>query len=205
MEDSSLSHIISRTDHKRYFYYTPVMVELLHLVAKVPKQIIKQTKIYCRSAERYIPFYPAHRGGGAITLGSDTWQSITFTENFFSKDQQRYNGRAYADNISSWLGMSAHEAGHLIHAKRFRFFIFYLVMFVYQYLRYGHDAAPLEVEAEIGRKNLIKFQAFLNQKYGTDTLENLLTSDDPDYEKIQKLKDYWAEHIIQMNPPSSRI
>jgi len=170
MEDTILHKYVLTKDPKRKgYFFSPVMVELLHHVANVPLDILRKTKVYSRTPVRYIPFYPAHRGGGAITLGSDTWQSITFTENFFSSDKNLYGNRAYANDLDDWLRLSAHEAGHLNHAVRFKFFIMYLIIFVVQYVRYGHDAAPLEIEADEGTK-LKKENKTANGGQGTNII-----------------------------------
>ena len=114
MENTLLHQYLLIKNLKRSTYlFSPIMVEILHYVAEVPREILAKTRIYSRTPMRYVPFYPAQKGGGAITLGSNTWQSITFTENFFSSDAKLFNGRAYANNLDTWLRMSAHEAGHL--------------------------------------------------------------------------------------------
>lgn len=191
MEGSQVErYIIQAAPDGKGYIYRPFMIELLSRVAKVPKPVLAQTKIYSRSPVRYIPFYSAQKGGGGITLGSDAWQNITFTENFFSTDQDYYMGRAYANDVSGWLGMSAHEAGHLLHAVRFRFLIVYLAFFIYQYARYGHDAAPLEIEAERGRQELLRFQEFL----GRGVLEKLIVSDLEAEVKIDKLQKWWTAY-----------
>jgi len=179
--------------NKKGYRFSPLMVELLHLVANVPKDILAQTKILPRTLRRYIPFYAAHKGGGAITLGSDSWQSITFTENFFSTDQELFDGRAYANDLNSWLRMAAHEAGHLNHATRYKFLIIYLFVFAYQYLRYGHDTAPLEIEAELGNKKLKQFQVYLHRHQGPQYLHQLILSEAKESKKIERLKANWSD------------
>jgi len=191
-------YIIKPSADGKGHVYRPVMIALLNRVTKVPESILKQTKIYSRSVVWYIPFYSARKGGGGITMGSDTWQSITFTENFFSSDQTHYKGKAYANDVQGWLSMSAHEAGHLLHAVRFRFLIIYLAFFIYQYLRYGHDAAPLEIEVEAGNQELKRFQIFLNQRYGPKSLEQLITSESKDEAaKIEQLEKWWQAYKVR--------
>ena len=109
----------------------------------------------------FMPWYSSKKGGGAITLGSARWGSITYTENFFSENKDIYSQAAYADRTSVWLGMSAHEVGHLEHARRYGSLIVYLIAFIAQYMRYGHDAAPLEIEAERGRQTYHRFRFLL--------------------------------------------
>ena len=193
MKDSLLTrHLLRPLEGSRGWQYRPAVQHLLHLVAEVPKPILAQTRIHTRSRGRYLPFYSAMRGGGAITLGSRGWQSITFTENFFSIDQSLYKGRAYGNDVAGWLDMSAHEAGHLLHAVRFRFFIFYLLVFAYQYLRYGHDAAPLEIEAEAGRWQYRQFDAYVRQN-SSRSLVDLITSDSSEADKIEQLNAMWRD------------
>jgi len=174
------------------FRYNKVMICLMSLLAEVPEVIIANTRIYSRSPIRYLPFYPAHKGGGAITLGNHKWHSITYTENFFSDDQSRYGAAAYANKVRTWLRMSAHEIGHLNHTLRFRSFLIYLIVFAYQYLKYGHDAAPLEKEADLGTRNLSHFNHYLRSQNQAWTLTSLLTSDKSEAEKIEQLKDWWS-------------
>ncbi len=195
MEKSLLHrYLLTKNPRNKSYRFSPIIVELLHLVAEVPRDIIAETKIFSRSATRYIPFYPSDKGGGAITLGSDSWQSITFTENFFSTDQELFKGRAYANDLNSWLRLAAHEAGHLHHATRYKFLIIYLIVFAYQYLRYGHDAAPLEIEAELGNTKLKQFQAYLHRHQGPQYLYQLITSNEEESEKINRLKALWSSY-----------
>ena len=201
MKDSLLHKhlLIDHPSKSAAYLFSPILVELLHYVAEVPRDILAQTRIYSRSAARYYPLYSAHKGGGAITFGSDTWQSITFTENFFSTDSELYQGRAYANNLDTWLSMAAHEAGHLIHAVRYKFFIFYLIIFAYQYLKYGHDAAPLEIEAEEGNQRLRKFQRYLRDQHGSFYLHDLITSKIGDEQKIQHLNSAWTNYMSSLS------
>lgn len=185
-------YILAKPPKSKGYRYTKLMVNLLHKVSSVPASIIETTRIYPRSARRYIPFYPAHTGGGAITLGSDTWSSITFTENFFSTDQERYHNRAYANAVDSWLYLSAHEVGHLIHAVRYRFFVIYIIVFIYQYAKYGHDAAPLEIEADIGRKRLRQFNRYICDKEDKGGIRQLVISDLTEQKKIELLEKWWT-------------
>lgn len=178
-------------DGKSGYQYTAPMVELLSKVSGVPKNIIATTKLYPRTPLRYIPFYPAQKGGGAITLGNHKKHSITFTENFFSSSKALFGQAAYANNTRTWLRMSAHEVGHLEHAHRYRSLVVYLVVFTYQYLRYGHDAAPLEQEAERGPQQLRRFRAYLKAQHAPQSLESLMESAMSNEQKIAQISMWW--------------
>ncbi len=191
MKDTLLSKhlLVPVTERKAAYKYSDIMVELLHLMTEVPRSRIRNVKIYSRSRVRYIPFYSAYKGGGAITLGNKNWQSITFTENFFSNSEERYGRAAYADNIYTWIKLSAHEVGHLHHTERYGSLILYLIVFAYQYLRYGHDQAPLEHEAEKGNQNLIRFNSFTNNK-----LPDLICSAETLEQKIETLQNWHQDY-----------
>ena len=179
---------------KAYAFRQPI-VFLLALVSGVDHELIHNTKVYSRSPSRYLPWYPAAKGGGAITLGSTAWQSITFTENFFADDVALYGRCAYANNLFVWLRLAAHEVGHLAHAQKYKSLIVYLLVFAYQYLRYGHDAAPLEKEADRGAINFSKFNNYLRQQYGSNLLQELLLADITDKEKCVQISTLWNKYL----------
>ena len=183
--------LIRQADQSHY-HYGPAMSRLLSLVSGVSESTIRQTKIYSRQPLRYIPMYPAIKGGGAITLGNKRWTSITYTENFFSTNQQRYGSAAYGNNLNVWLRLSAHEVGHLHHAKRFKSFLIYLIVFAYQYIRFGHDAAPLELEADVGPKVLSKFRHFIRDTFDQDLIHDCLETHLPSDEKLAMINQWWA-------------
>ncbi len=199
MSDTILhAQLIRPAEDGKYGYqYSLPMVELLSRVSGVDKSIIAATKLYPRTTLRYIPFYPAHKGGGAITLGNHKKHSITYTENFFSGDHALFGNAAYANNTATWLRMSAHEVGHLEHAHRYRSLVIYLIVFIYQYLRYGHDAAPLEQEAERGPRELRRFIAFTNRIQGHHSLTQLMEAELPDSAKVEKIAAWWTDFTSQ--------
>ncbi len=179
---------------KAYGFRQPITL-LLALVSGVDQELIHNSKVYSRTPSRYLPWYPAAKGGGAITLGTASWQSITFTENFFADDIELYGRSAYANNLHVWLRLSAHEVGHLAHAQKYNSLIVYLLVFAYQYLRYGHDAAPLEKEADSGAINFSKFNSFLRQQYDSNPLQELLLADITDKEKCVQISTLWNKYL----------
>lgn len=191
-------HIITKASGKAY-RYRPVMVSLLSKVTGVEEATILNTKLYSRSTVRYIPFYSAQKGGGAITLGNSHWHSITFTENFFSEDTEYYGRKAYAHNPRTWLRLSAHEVGHLHHTLRFKSFFIYLIVFAYQYLKYGHDAAPLEIEAEQGPRMLSRFSSYMKSDHGVDLIHDCIATDMDESEKLSMLKKLWDGFSLSDN------
>ena len=194
MPDTILhNHLIEPTSGRAY-RYKPVMVSLLSKVTGVTEETVAKTKLYSRTPLRYIPFYPAQKGGGAITLGNKKWQSITFTENFYSDDTAYYGHKAYANKPGAWLRLSAHEAGHLHHAHRFKSLLIYLIVFVYQYARYGHDAAPLEIEADLGPEVLSRLSKHIKSAHGASLVKDCITTNISDSEKIALLDKWWASY-----------
>ena len=195
-------HILISDSRNNYRFSEPT-IHLLHLVSGVEKKLIENTVIYSRSPWRIIPWYRGTKGGGAITLGSSQWQSITFTENFFSTDQDKFNGRAFGNKLDVWLRLAAHEVGHLSHAYKFKFLVIYLWIFLYQYIMHGHDKAPLEIEADLGSKNYSKFSNFLNRRYGQKCLETLISSESAADKKIAQLNTWWSEFKSQSEASGS--
>lgn len=149
-----------------YFSFTPPVCLLLSLISDVDIDTISKCKILSRSLTQYIPWYKARKGGGAITLGSAKWIRIYFTENFFSDDSDLYGRGAYGTNLSVWLRLASHEVVHIAHAKRFSFILIYLLVFIYQYIVYGHDLAPLEKEADQGTSNYDDFNRYFYKSEG---------------------------------------
>jgi hypothetical protein len=171
----------------------PSVSYLFSLVTDADVDDINNTKIYSRSYPIYIPWYSAARGGGAITLGSRNWSRIYFTENFFSGDQELFTSSAYANNISVWLRLASHEVTHIAHAKRFNFIVIYLIVFIYQYIIYGHDKAPLEIEADAGTLRYHRFVHYIKMQTGI-TISALLESDKSEADKIEFLKYCWMSY-----------
>jgi len=170
------------------FRFKPAVAYFLSEIAKVDIGLINNCKVKSRSFVRYIPWYSAQKGGGAITLGNANWQTITYTENFFSDDTSIYPHTAYANKLYTWLSMSAHEVGHLTHAFQYKSIIFYLFIFIYQYGRYGHDKAPLEKEANYGSDNFLRLRKYLTASNQNEKLQHIFESDQNEKEKIKLLE-----------------
>ena len=185
--------IILKDEGSSFFRYGPAMSRLLSLVSEVKEDIIVNTKIYTRHPLRYIPMYAALKGGGAITLGNKSWSSITYTENFFSTDKDYFGRAAYGDNLLVWIRLSAHEVIHLNHAHRFKSFIIYLLVFAYQYIRYGHDGAPLEKEANEGPRVLANFIHFIRREFNKDLLQDCLAANLTEDQKLIMIDHWWGE------------
>ena len=169
-----------------YFSFTPPVCLLLSLISDVDIDTISKCKIKSRSLPQYIPWYNARKGGGAITLGSAKWSRIYFTENFFSDDTDLYGRCAYGKNLGVWLRLASHEVVHIAHGKRFSFILIYLLVFMYQYMVYGHDLAPLEKEAD---QAISKYDAF-NRSFYKSQGQSV-----PDYLKLN-INDAKKEEVI---------
>jgi len=183
-------------NHHNVFQFDEVVCHLLSLVSNVHIDLIRKTKIYPRSAFRFIPWYKAEKGGGAITFGSRSWHSMTFTENFFSQDSSKFINAAYGNEALVWLKLCAHEVVHIAHAQKFGSFIYYLFQFAYQYLIFGHDKSPLELEADISSKKFNQFQQTIDMNYGQNALINLIKSDSKAQEKKDKIDLWWNLYMV---------
>lgn len=179
---------IKENDLRQGFSFRPAMAFLMSELADVDLKMVEDCTIYSRSVGRYVPWYSAKKGGGAITLGNRKKQSITFTENFFSADKEVYAYVAYGDELNAWLRMAAHEVGHLKHAQRFKFLLIYLIIFLFQYARFGHDEAPLEKEANYGSDNYYRLRSYLRSERQPQLLDEIFRSPMSDQLKIEKLK-----------------
>jgi len=175
------------------YKFTKLAVHLLSLVSQVNKEVLTKTKIIRRHYPEYIPWYRATSGGGAITLGNRRWSRIYYTENWFSDDHSIYSNAAYGSNLWVWLRMTSHEVIHLTHALRFRFFILYLTVFAYQYIRYGHDKAPLELEANAGTYRLYRFNNYMVSTHNL-SIDKMLMGSMSEEDKISMLSNYWAQY-----------
>lgn len=187
---------ISKANGKVYLTFTKPVAYFLSLLSGVDRTIIEDARIYSRTFYRFLPWYDAKKGGGAITLGSFKKASITFTENFFSGDRDLYKSKAYLNNMHAWLRLSSHEVMHLVHAKRYKFHLLYLMVFAYQYIRYGHDKAPLEIEADIGRWEYDRFISYTRNKLDIDFIELLFLKHKQEYEQIKLIDYYWQKYQL---------
>jgi len=185
--------ILVKEERNQYYRYGPAMSRLLSLVSQVDEMTILNTKIYTRHPLRYIPMYASRKGGGAITLGNKSWTSITYTENFFSTDNAYFGRAAYGDNLLVWLRLSSHEVVHLHHAHRFKSFLIYLIVFAYQYIRYGHDGAPLEKEANEGPRVLSNFIHSIRREFNKDLLQDCLATNLTEDQKIIMIEHWWGD------------
>ena len=176
-----------------YFHFHPAVSYLFSLVTTVDLEDIKKCKVYKRSYPQYLPWYSTVKGGGAITLGNGRWSRIYFTENFFSADQDYYKGNGYLDKPNPWLRLASHEVTHIGHGKRFGSIIIYLIIFIYQYVIYGHDKAPLEIEADAGTSRYHRFNQFVVNRYKI-SLADIIASDSSDDDKCRLIEKYWLSH-----------
>ena len=166
----------------------------LSLLSGVDPTIIREARIYIRTTIRFLPWYNSLKGGGAITLGSAKKASITFTENFFSDNHELFKSKAYLNNVSAWLRLSSHEVTHLVHAKRYKYLFWYLIVFGYQYLRYGHDRAPLELEANRGSFEYDRFIHFARYEMGLDFIELLFKGKMNEKEQLESIDALWSNY-----------
>ena len=173
------------------------MSYLFSLVTDADISDINTTKVLSRTYPQYIPWYNASKGGGAITLGNGNWSRIYFTENFFSHNQELFKESAYANNIKVWLRLASHEISHVAHASRFNSIIIYVIVFIYQYIIYGHDKAPLEIEADEGTLKYHRFDHYVQMQSGM-TIPNLLQSGQSEKEKIAFIRDHWNRYTSQV-------
>ncbi|MBQ7489018.1 MAG: hypothetical protein IJT51_00675 [Bacteroidales bacterium] len=137
---------------------------LLSLVSGVSQKLIEATVIQKREAGQYRPWYSCNSGGGAITLGTRKYKTITYTENWFEDDPNVYEGHGYGQDVIGWLKLSAHEVGHLPQIDKKGGLLLYSLSFLGEYLCSGHDDAPSEIEADKGYLEFIGFNR-LNENH----------------------------------------
>ncbi|NNE25448.1 MAG: hypothetical protein HKN09_01275 [Saprospiraceae bacterium] len=185
-------------DRKKEYRFTAPVAHLLALVSDQERRVILETKIYCRSLIRYIPWFRTSKGGGAITFANRRWRSITYTENFFSNDLSRFGEKAYGNDTMAWLHLSAHEVGHIKHGFKYGSLLIYLIAFIFQYIRFGHGAAPLEIEADQGSNTLMRWHNYLKINSLGDIV-SLLQSDQQDEVIIAVLDTWWEAFQCDLN------
>lgn len=186
-------HIVQPISNKA-FKLTPSIAYLLSKTSGNSLNLIQKTIIYPRSYRRYIPWYSSASGGGAITMGSKNWHTITFTENFFSNNRNKYPHSAYAKSSDHWMNLISHEVGHIHHTQKYGNIIIYLMAFAFQYIRYGHSRSPLENEAEHCAHQYRSFRNWVNRNLVKSSLNEFLQLSIPEDEKIARLEKWWAEY-----------
>lgn len=138
---------------------TPVAIAVLAAVSRVDRRLLVDARIRpARANWLWAPWYLAHRGGGALTIGRTIW----FNGNWFSTHGPGASGDGSAWSTWRWLRHLAHEVGHLPQAEREGLTLAgrsrYVARFTGQYLWRAltlkgavHDGASLEIEADRGR------------------------------------------------------
>lgn len=183
--------LIDRTEKGKSYFLRPQLIHLFSRLLDIDQELLSQLVIYKRTPFRYIPFYSSLNGGGAITLGSKSWQSITFTENYFSTDTDIYGIKAYGNKSAAFLDLLSHELGHIQHTLRFKYFWFYLIRFALEYLRYGHKDSVLELEAEKSREIFNDFVKYVEKHHGKLLIEHIICTDAiTENEKFERINSY---------------
>ena len=167
---------------------------LLSLVSGVSQKLIESTVIQKRAVGQYRPWYSCNSGGGAITLGTRKYKTITFTENWFEDDPNAYEGHGYGQDVIAWLILSAHEVGHLSQIDKKGGLFLYSLSFLGEYLRSGHDDAPSEIEADKGYLEFIGFNRFVCNNYGSTALKNLFESERSEQDKVSIIDIWWKDY-----------
>lgn len=177
------------------YNFTKSATHLLSLVSGVDKNIISGTVVQERKIGQLRPFYDSNEGGGAITVGTKDYKTITYTENFFADNKESYNGNGYGRNIKSWLSLSSHEVGHLPQIDKAGGVISYLTEFIGQYAKAGeHDSAPNEKEADKGSTNFGEFYNFVSSEYGKESIEQLFNNSKLSEEtRIDRINLWWQK------------
>jgi len=186
----------SRIEGKFQLHYTKPLAYFLSLLSNVDMSIIEAAQIYKRTPFRFLPWYKTLHGGGAITLGSEHKANITFTENFYSDDYELFKNKAYLNNLRVWIRLSSHEVMHLEHAKRFKYLLWYLIVFAYEYLRYGHDLSPLEIEANRGCFEYDIFIHFTRYDLGIEFLKLVFDGKMNEEDQIKTIEEIWKAYQL---------
>ena len=175
-----------------YYTLTKPASHLLSLISGVSEDYITNLQILQRGFGHYYPLYNPNKGGGAITIGANPYHAtITITENFFSDNKKTYNGNGYGQDIRKWLGILSHEVKHIDHIKDYGGKVSYLLHFLFQYMKNGHDSVKEEIEADRGMIVFGKFVDFTDKKYGENSLEDLFNSKYSDSIKIKEIDEWW--------------
>lgn len=198
-----------------YYTFSPAAAHLLSLVSGVERDKIERAKIYGRSIRRPFPWY-GRKSYGGITMPAGDGYAITFTGNLFDPDRL---GR----NYYAWLNIASHEVGHINHidesnraadAKYRKLLeaalyssvpvIFprsvyrlgaYFAKFAQSYIASGgHDASPLEAQAERRAVVFGDLYKFVSRRYGAGSLTALLRSDKTDEYKISLIDKWWKDY-----------
>ena len=69
-----------------------------------------------------------------------------------------------------------------------------LLGFGIDYLKYGHDKAPKEMEAERSRNAYNRFVKFIDKEYGKNSIEILFNSNLTDAQKIKQIDQWWQNY-----------
>jgi RHS repeat-associated protein len=175
------------------YSFTKLATHLLSLVSGVSKETISNTVIQERKIGQYRPFYSSEDRGGAITVGTKDYKTITYTENFFADNKDDYKGNGFGRNIKTWLSLSAHEVGHLPQIDKEGGLVSYLGEFVKQYTKAGgHNDAEYEKDAEKGATNFNEFYNFVSSEYGGKSIENLFSNTKiNESTKIDRITAWW--------------
>jgi RHS repeat-associated protein len=182
------------------YHFTQSASCLLALVSRIDRSYIDNVVIQERAIGQYRPSYSSNKGGGAITLGTSSYQaSITFTQNFFEDDPSAYNNHGYGRDIYTWLALSSHEVGHIPQIDEQGGLFSYIGEMLDQYFLFGHDNAPYEIMADEGYKNFKLFNSFVDKTYGTGALTKLFSSDARENKKTTTIEKWYNAYQTAHN------
>ena len=176
------------------YRFTQSAACLLSLVSGVSRLNIQNAIIQERAVGQYRPFYSSNNGGGAITLGTSSFNAtITYTQNYFADDPSAYDNHGYGQNIQEWLGISSHEVGHIPQIDEAGGLFGYVGEMVKQYAQSGgHNDAPNEKEADKGYTNFTQFNSFVNKTYGNGALTDLFNSKTTESKKTSTIEKWYG-------------
>jgi len=184
------------------YNFTKPAAQLLSLVSGVSRDDILHTVIQERKVGQLRPWFSANKGGGAITVGTKDYKTITYSENFFEDRREAYNGNGFGRNTQAWLSISSHEVGHLPQIDEAGGLFSYLGEFINQYVTTAsHDLANNEIEAEKGSENYIKFRSFV----GVEKINKLFNSEkQSDEDKINRIISLWRAYQEKQNKDGNK-
>jgi len=177
-----------------YYTFTKPAAHLLSLVTGIKEYYIREVNVMEKGLGREFPAYNPNNGGGGITIGSDPNNvTMTFTKNYFADNKSDYNGNGYGQDVYEWLSIVSHEVTHIKHIGQADGKIPYIVHFIKQYLKFGHDNTPEEKEADANRDIFQNFNSFVMNNYGKNSIQELFNSELSDGQKIQQIDAWWKE------------
>jgi len=158
-------------------HFTKPAITLLSIVSGVSESRLMGVEV-----DKSGPFssvYHYQKAGGAITT-----DKVRYSKQFFNGGEN--------DNVNSWLRLSSHEVGHVPQYDAIGDDSKYQRTAAWGYVTsLGHDGAPMEIEADKGRK---EFKGFVKSA-GLKAINDVFNSNSTDDEKSNQIISLYQTHL----------